>query len=61
MTTFLPHQHVLLPTLHYGHQASADSRHHVPQEPLFDFVHSHPANNGQEGQHRILGPLRIPS
>lgn len=58
---FSPHQHVLLPTLHYGHQASADSRHQVPQEPLFNFVHSHPANDGKERQRCILGPLRIPS
>lgn len=61
MTTFVPPQHVLPPTLHYGHQASADSRHHVPQEPLFNFVYSHPANDGEERQHRILGPLRIAS
>lgn len=36
----------VLPTLHYGHQSSADSRHHISQEPLFNFVDSQPSNDG---------------
>lgn len=67
MTVFLSnifswmHQYVLLPTLHNGHQSSADSRHHIPQEPLFNFVDSQPANDRQEGKRGSLGSLTIPA
>lgn len=55
------HPDVLLPTLHYCHQASADSRHHIPQEPLFNFVHPQPADNRQKREPHVLGLLRVPA
>lgn len=51
----------LLLTLHDGHHPGADPWHHIARQPLFNSVDPHPANDGQEGQHCILGAFGIAS
>ena len=47
----------LLLTLHNGYQSGADSRHHITQQPLFNSVDPHPADDGQKGEHCLLGTI----
>lgn len=46
-------------TLQDSHQSCADTRHNVTEQPLFDSVDSHPADDWQERQSCILGTFGI--
>lgn len=46
-------------TLQDGHQASADARHDVTEQPLLDLVVSQPADDRQQGESGVFGSLGI--
>lgn len=48
-------------TLQDGYQSSADARHDVAEQPLFDLVDSQPADDRQKRESCILGSFGITS
>lgn len=46
-------------TLQDGHQASADARHNVIEQPLLDLVDPQPADDWQQGESSVLCSLAI--
>lgn len=56
MSCFPPHI-----TLQDGYQSSADARHNVTEQPLFESVDSHPVDDREKRKRCILDPFGITS
>lgn len=48
-------------TLQDSHQSCADTRHNVTEQPLFESVDFHPADDRQQRESCVLGPFGVTS